>query len=129
MEEKVRAFPRSYSTQNLKDEVDRLGNMSPNNPMLGPGYFAKASLGLIELQGRENRKIARVTLGIALLALSVSAYAAWLTKIQTRPVLDEYARIRANNKDLCSRSYANDTAPNSGSTCGKEFPELFKKSP
>ena len=78
----------------------------------------------------------KLIVGIALATLIVSAYGVWLTnkqtdyaKIQTRPILDEYARISARNKDICSRSYPNDTLPGSVITCGEEFPELFKKSP
>ena len=95
MEEKAKAYPRGYSTEDLENEIDRLGNMSPNNPALGPGYFAKASLGLIELQRRENRIITKLTLGIAALALFVSAYGVWLADKQT-----DYAEIQSRSERL-----------------------------
>lgn len=56
--------------------------MSPDNPALAPGYFAKASLGLVELQARENRIVTALTLSVAFAALAVSIYGIVLSKQQ-----------------------------------------------
>mgnify|MGYP001586514221 CR=1 FL=1 len=111
MEEKTKAYPRGYSTEDLENEVNKLGDMSPNNPALGPGYFAKASLGLIELQARENRMISKLILGVTLLALIVSGYGVWLaskqtnyTELQSRSARLLQARATQRAVEYCEQS-------------------------
>lgn len=72
MGNKPKPYPRGYPERELQEEVDKLGNLNPDKAGFGPSYFSKALLGLIELQGRENKFIARLSLLIALLALVVA---------------------------------------------------------
>ncbi len=79
---KEKVYPRGYSNIELGELIDKYGNLSANNPALGPSYFSKATLGLIELHGRGNSRISWISLFFAAAALIISAYGIQLSKVQ-----------------------------------------------
>lgn len=110
-QEKIKAYPRAYSDKELENLINKLGEMSPNNPGLAPAYFSKANLGLIELQGRQNGRIAYMSLFVAISALAVSFYGLRLTKIQVDyaqiqsiPTQINQARIKSQALEDCKQS-------------------------
>ena len=70
------SYPRGYSRENLEQEVDRYGDENPNAHS-GSSYFARAALGLTELQRRDSSKLGWWSFGISLFALVVAGAAAY----------------------------------------------------
>lgn len=64
-------YPQDYSTAELKTEIGECGKTSPHQHNSG-SFYARASLGILELQGRQNSKVMWLSLAIAALALLVS---------------------------------------------------------
>lgn len=83
-------YPVDFNIKDLKDKIIEYADHPIEGSILSIAKFTKAMIGLIELQGRENKKITKWTLGIASLALIVSMYGTWLTSRQT-----EYAAIQS----------------------------------
>ncbi len=83
MENKQKSYPQGYSTEELEMEIDKYGNESPNSH-LGSSYYARASLGLTELERRSTAKLGWWTLLISILALIFSILAVLYTAEQTR---------------------------------------------
>lgn len=77
------AYPRTYSDKELEKEIDRYGNESPNSH-LGPSYYARASLGLTELERRNSSALGWTTIVISFLALVFSIIALRYAREQTQ---------------------------------------------
>lgn len=85
------AYPRGYSTEELEKEVDKYGNESPHNH-LGPSYYARASLGLSELERRSTARLGKGTFSVSVLALVFSIFAVTYTAKQTK-LAEEQTRL------------------------------------
>ena len=66
------SYPRTYSDKELKKEIDKYGDQSPNSH-LGPSYYARASLGLTELERRDSSALGWSTVVVSFFALIFSA--------------------------------------------------------
>ena len=89
MEKEKLSYPMGCSNDELKGLINKYASESENSH-LGPSYFSKAALGLVELHSRQNSIIAKWTSGVAILALGVSLYGLWLTNKQT-----DYAEVES----------------------------------
>ncbi len=58
------------NSKDLREEINKLTDLSPDK-IFSAGHFTKASLGLIELQKRENNRISKFILIISVLTLFV----------------------------------------------------------
>lgn len=101
------AYPRGYSDEKLEQEIDKYGEESPNSH-LGPSYYARASLGLTELERRSTKKINLFSLSISALALILSfmavRYAAeqsGYARIESAPALVSQARAIKEALEFC----------------------------
>jgi hypothetical protein len=69
-------FPREFSDNELKDKINSYGDFPighmGNEALRSVAYYTKAMLGAVELQGRQNGRMAIGSLIIAILALIVS---------------------------------------------------------
>lgn len=78
------AYPRGFSREQLEKEIDKYGSESPESH-LGPSYYARASLGLTELERRSTTLLGWASFLVSVFALifSISAvrYAAEQTKL------------------------------------------------
>lgn len=100
-------YPRTYSNKELEKEIDKYGSESPNSH-LGPSYYARASLGLTELERRSSNLFGIWSLLISIFALVFSVlavkYAAEqtrLTQIQSVPEQINQARATQNALEFC----------------------------
>lgn len=107
---KFMSYPRSYSTKELEKEIDKYGEESPNSH-LGPSYYARASLGLIELERRNAKWLGWSSLVVSIFALTFSIiairYAAEqtkLTEIQSRSERIQQARSINEAVKRCKES-------------------------
>ena len=103
-------YPREYSDEELEDLINQYASKSVDGIDNIP-CFMKASLGLVELQGRQNGRIAWISLAISLLALIISAFAlkytvtqTKLTEIQSRPERINQARAINDAIERCKIS-------------------------
>lgn len=111
------AYPRGYSRAELEREIDKYGSESPNSH-LGPSYYARASLGLTELERRSTTLLGWVSLLVSIFALVFSIlavrYAAEqtklaaeqtkLTELQSRSDRINQARSITNALEWCKTS-------------------------
>ncbi|MDO8589985.1 MAG: hypothetical protein Q7R69_01810 [bacterium] len=88
------SYPRGYINKELEKEIDRYGDESPNSH-LGPSYYARASLGLTELERRSTKKINMFSLSISTLALVFSFLAVKYSAEQA-----EYSRIQSGPEQV-----------------------------
>lgn len=80
---KKKRYPRDYSIKELEKEIDEYGDFSPNSH-LGSSYYARASLGLTELERRSSSFLGWSTFFISFLALIFSIRALNYTAEQTQ---------------------------------------------
>ncbi len=101
--EKKKSYPRNYSLKELGIEVDRYGDSSPNSH-LGASYYARASLGLTELERRNNGWLGWLSLSTSILALVFSVVAVKYAAEQTRLTLIQSTSERINQARSVTRA-------------------------
>jgi hypothetical protein len=89
--QKFVAYPRSCSVEELEKEIDKYGNENPNSH-LGASYYARASLGLTELERRDSSFMGWATLIISCFALTFSIISLRYTAEQT-----EYTELQSRS--------------------------------
>ncbi len=94
MKNDKRSYPRGYSIKELEAEIDTYGNSSPNSH-LGASYYARASLGLTELERRNNRWVGGISLLTSILALIFSILAVKYSAEQTK-----FAEIQSTSERI-----------------------------
>lgn len=77
-------YPRDFSDQELKDKIYSYADypVGGNNEKATSNY-TKAIIGLVELQGRESRKVTVLSFFISITALLVTVYGVYVAYLQT----------------------------------------------
>lgn len=112
----TKKYPRGYSSDELGELIDEYGTKSVNDPRYGASYFSKATLGLMELHARENNKIAKLSLGIAIVALVISGISLYFSKIQVKPIIDDYAKEERISLNYCAAHFNDYWTERNGAT-------------
>jgi hypothetical protein len=76
---KTPGYPRKLGRQEVEKIVDEAGGEPNETNPFAPAFFAKAALGLTELQRRESAKLGWWSFGISILAVALAAIAAWFS--------------------------------------------------
>ncbi len=92
--DKKKSYPRDYSKEDLGKEIDKCGNESPNSH-LGSSYYARASLGLTELERRNSSVLGWSTFWVSVIALVLSLMAVRYTAEQT-----QYAELQSRSERI-----------------------------
>lgn len=112
----TKKYPRGYSDDELGELIDKYGTKSVNDPRYGASYFSKATLGLMELHARENNKITKLSLGIATVALIISGISLYFSKIQVKPIIDDYTKEEKMSFNYCLEHFNSYWTERNGAT-------------
>jgi len=81
MNNNTKSYPRDFTSKELNDAISKLANMPLTDSALSTSLYVRAMIGLVELQGRQNDKMAKLSLVVAGLALIVAI----LSYVNTHP--------------------------------------------
>ena len=101
---KDKKYPRDYSDKELGDLIDKYGDISADKFSVGPSYFAKASLGVSELQRRSSQRSERVALVVLFISVStlfLTKQQVDIAKLQAIPEQINQAQQRNRAVDFC----------------------------
>jgi len=71
----VKSYPRGYSTKELEESIDKNGSVNVDSFTIAPSFFAKAALGLTELERRNASRFGWWSLSISIFATILSVIA------------------------------------------------------